>query len=108
MVWNGLVELLAVEVKLPVTSARQHLPGLYTMDLDLAVRHEKYSDIGKEKPTVPKASLRWLPFNDELLIRATYAKSFSAPTLYSLFGPASSGSSPSSAGRQSSAAMWNG
>lgn len=92
------IEAGFLEVKLPVTSARQHIPGLYTMDLDVAVRHEKYSDIGQEKPTVPKASLRWLPFNDEFLIRATYAKSFSAPTLYSLFGPASSGATPSLGG----------
>ncbi|MDI1320792.1 MAG: TonB-dependent receptor plug domain-containing protein, partial [bacterium] len=52
-----------LEVKVPITSPKNHLPGFYTMDLDIAVRHEKYSDIRKEKPTVPKASLRWLPFN---------------------------------------------
>ena len=46
-------------------------------------------------PTVPKYSVRWLPFNDELAFRATYSESFVAPTLFDLFGPISSGFTPS-------------
>ena len=65
---------------------------MYTLSFDGAVRHEIYSDT--DDPTVPKISLRWLPFNDEFAIRSTFSKSFSAPQLYSLFGPTSSGSTP--------------
>jgi iron complex outermembrane receptor protein len=85
------------EVKIPLTSAQNSIPGFYTSDLDIAVRHEIYSN-NAGKPTVPKVSLRWLPFNEEFLIRSTYSKSFAAPTLFSLYGPQGSGSTPSLSG----------
>ncbi|MEJ1974134.1 MAG: TonB-dependent receptor [Lacunisphaera sp.] len=40
---------------------------------------------------MPKVSLAWLPFDDQLKIRASYGKSFSEPSLYQLFGPTSTG-----------------
>jgi iron complex outermembrane recepter protein len=55
------------------------------LELEAAVRHEKYSDT--DDPTVPKFSVRYLPFNDELAFRGTYSESFAAPTLFQLFGP---------------------
>ncbi len=55
------------------------------LEFEAAVRTEKYSDT--DDPTVPKFSLRYLPFNNELAFRATYSESFSAPTLFQLFGP---------------------
>ncbi|MES1195055.1 MAG: TonB-dependent receptor, partial [Opitutus sp.] len=90
------IQALFLELKVPLTSPEQHLPGLYTVVLDGAVRREYYSDT--DDPTVPKVSLRWLPFDDQFAFRATYSKSFSAPTLYSLFGPSNSGATPSLAG----------
>jgi iron complex outermembrane receptor protein len=75
-----------LELKVPVV---KDLPGLYLVTLDGAVRHEAYSD--GNKTTVPKVSLAWLPFKDELRIRATYGKSFSEPSLYNLYGPQSTG-----------------
>jgi len=77
------------EIKIPAFSPAMGIPGLHLLNFDIAVRHEKYSE-GNET-TVPKYSLRYLPFNDELAIRATYAESFTAPTLYALYGPSSSG-----------------
>jgi iron complex outermembrane receptor protein len=74
------------ELKVPVV---KDIPGLHLVTLDGAVRHEAYSD--GNSTTVPKVSLAWLPFNDELRIRATYGKSFSEPSLYNLFGPQSTG-----------------
>lgn len=55
------------------------------LELEAAVRYEKYSDT--DDPTVPKYSLRYLPWNDEFALRATYSESFAAPTLFQLFGP---------------------
>jgi iron complex outermembrane receptor protein len=55
------------------------------LEVEAAVRTEKYSDT--DDPTVPKYSVRYLPFNDELALRATYSESFAAPTLFQLFGP---------------------
>ena len=77
------------ELKVPVTSSKNNIPGLHLLTLDGAYRHESYSD--GNKTSVPKFSIRYLPFNDELAFRATYAKSFTAPTLYDLYGPSSSG-----------------
>ena len=77
------------ELKVPVVSPQNKIPGLYLLTLDGAMRHEEYSD--GNKTTVPKISLRYLPYDDELALRATYAKSFTAPTLYDLYGPSASG-----------------
>ncbi|QYM79452.1 TonB-dependent receptor [Horticoccus luteus] len=74
------------EVRVPIA---KDVPGAHLLEASVAVRHESYSDT--TDPTVPKYSLRYLPVNDEFAIRATYSKSFSAPQLYSLFGPASIG-----------------
>ncbi|HVZ66176.1 MAG TPA: TonB-dependent receptor [Lacunisphaera sp.] len=90
------IKSMFLEAKVPVTSPENHIPGLYTVSLDGAIRHEIYSDT--DDPTVPKISLRWLPFDDQFAIRSTFSKSFSAPILYSLFGPTSSGATPSLGG----------
>jgi iron complex outermembrane receptor protein len=75
-----------IEIKVPVV---KDIPGLHLVTLDGALRHESYSD--NNATTVPKVSLAWMPFNDELRIRATYGKSFSEPSLYNLYGPQSTG-----------------
>jgi len=95
--WNGATTLYPFdsnrsvgaifgEVRVPVA---KNTPGAHILELTGAVRHEYYSDTSN--PTVPKVSLRYLPFNDELALRGTYSKSFSAPSLFSLFGPVSIG-----------------
>lgn len=86
------IETGFVEAKIPITGPQNHLPGLYTMTVDAAIRREVYSDT--DDPTVPKVSLRWLPIDDQFALRGTYSKSFSAPILFSLFGPTSSGATP--------------
>lgn len=80
----GFVELLA-----PIFTPKNNVGGFHTLELSAAVRHERYSDT--DDPTVPKISLRWLPFNDEFAFRATYGESFNAPTLYQVFGPSDVG-----------------
>lgn len=79
------VSSLFAEARVPLISAKQNIGFAHSLDLSGAVRYEKYSDT--DDPTVPKVSLSWRPMNEELLIRATYSKSFSAPTLFNLFGP---------------------
>ncbi len=83
---NRTVGALAGEVRIPLV---KDVPGAHLLELSGAVRHEFYSDT--ENPTVPKISARYLPFNDEFALRGSYGKSFSAPTLFSLFGPVSIG-----------------
>jgi len=74
-----------LEVGVPVTSAKQNIIGFHTLDLNLADRYEKIQPGGNAN--TPKFGLRWLPIDDSFLIRATYAKGFIAPSIFSLFGP---------------------
>jgi iron complex outermembrane receptor protein len=74
------------EVRIPVL---KDAPGAHLLEISGAVRHENYNDT--TDPTVPKVTFRYLPVNDEFAVRGTYSKSFSAPTLFSLFGPSSIG-----------------
>lgn len=79
------IKSIFADVRIPVFGPAQKIKGLHLLELEAAVRHEIYSDT--EDPTVPKYSMRWLPFDDQFAIRATYSKSFSAPSLPLLFGP---------------------
>jgi iron complex outermembrane receptor protein len=95
--WNGATTLYPFDAGRTVTSefAEVRVPilkdvtGAHLLEVSGAVRHENYSDT--TDPTVPKFTLRYLPIDDQFAIRGTYSKSFSAPQLYSLFGPVSIG-----------------
>jgi iron complex outermembrane receptor protein len=71
------------ETRVPLTGDKLTPPALHALDLTLAERYEKYSDAGKS--TVPKVGLRWQPVDDQVTVRYTYSKSFTAPTLSALF-----------------------
>lgn len=73
------------EIRIPLTSSETNVPGFYNLDLVGAVRHEHYSGVGDS--TVPKIGFRWQPIERQLTIRGSYAKSFTAPSLYALGGP---------------------
>lgn len=53
------------------------IPIVKTVDLNLAVRFDDYSDIGNT--TNPKATIRWQP-NNQFLGRASYSTGFLAPS----------------------------
>jgi iron complex outermembrane receptor protein len=80
-----------LEVGMPVTSAKQNIPGFHVLDLNLADRYEKIQPGGNANS--PKIGVRWLPVDDSFVIRGTYTNGFIAPSIFSLFGPAS-GNSP--------------
>jgi len=73
-----------LQIRAPIASPAQHIPGLYTLELDAAIRHEHYNDTGGA--TLPKLTLRYQPFDRQLAFRATYAESFNAPSLLDLAG----------------------
>ncbi len=83
------VDGFSAETRIPIFGGKFTVPGAKTLELSLAARKELYSST--TDPLVPKYSLRWMPFNDELVFRATYGESFTAPTLFSLYGPSNSG-----------------
>jgi iron complex outermembrane receptor protein len=80
------------EVKIPLAGPQQKLPGLYELSVDLAGRYDNYSTVGHT--TVPEVGLNYQPFDDRLTLRASVGRSFGAPELYQLFGPAVSGPIP--------------
>ncbi len=87
---NRSVKSESAEVRIPIA---KDAPGAHLLEITGAVRHETYSDT--KGPTVPKVSLRYLPFNDEFALRGSFGKSFIAPSLYNLYGPVSIGFTPS-------------
>ncbi|WP_221033093.1 TonB-dependent receptor domain-containing protein [Actomonas aquatica] len=60
------------------------VPGAELLTLNLAGRYERFYTSDKDT-FVPKFGLKWLPFNDEFVIRATYGEGFREPSLYELF-----------------------
>ncbi|MEP7061959.1 MAG: TonB-dependent receptor [Betaproteobacteria bacterium] len=71
--------------------AELNVPILKSLEGDVAVRYEHYSDFGST--TNPKVSLRWQP-SRAFLMRGSYGTGFVAPSLYQLFTPQIGGASP--------------
>lgn len=69
-----------VELNVPLLKG---LPGVESLSLNLASRYSDYSNFGDT--TNSKASLTYRPIKD-LLVRATWAEGFRAPTLGDVFG----------------------
>lgn len=71
------VKALYGELFVPIVSANNAMGGIQQLSLSIAGRYEKYSDFGST--TNPKIGLTWKPV-DMLSLRASYGKSFRAPT----------------------------
>ena len=69
------------ELALPLLA---NLPGVHTLDMQLAVRYEDFSDIGNI--TRPKVAVSWFPI-ESLQFRAAASKGFRAPNLMQLNSP---------------------
>lgn len=67
------------ELQAPLIQEEQAVPFVQSLDLQLAVRFEDYSDID-EQVVKPKAALGWR-VNDLFLVRAAYSQGFRAPNL---------------------------
>ncbi len=64
--------------------AELNVPILKTLEGNVAVRYDHYSDFGST--TNPKVSLRWQP-TSTFLMRTSYGTGFLAPSLYELYQP---------------------
>lgn len=73
------------ELGIPIVSPKENIPGLYTVELNVADRYEKIQPGGNANS--PKVGLRWLPIDDSFVLRGTYAKGFIAPSIFALYGP---------------------
>lgn len=83
---------LYAELKIPVFGASQNIPGVHELTLNMAGRYDNYTVVGHS--TVPEVSVMYRPIDDQFALRASAGKSFSAPTLFDLFGPVQSGQIP--------------
>ena len=77
------------EVRIPVFSPDFNVPGFYALELSLAGRQEVYDTT--DDPFVPKFTMRWQPFGETFAVRGGYSESFTAPTLFELYGPVTAG-----------------
>jgi iron complex outermembrane receptor protein len=82
-------QLKAISGSRSVYSAYAELaiPVVRTLDAQLAVRHDNYSDFGST--TNPKVALRWQP-EPTLVIRGSWGEGFRAAPLYALSEPSAS------------------
>ena len=103
--WNGAtffdpfskdreINSFYAEIRVPIFGEGTNVPGFRLFELSAAYRYEDYSDAGTSK--VPKYGVRWRPFSDDFTVRATYSEGFTAPALFSLFGPTTQGFSATS------------
>jgi outer membrane receptor protein involved in Fe transport len=72
------------ELFVPVVSPTNAMAGVDELSLSAAARYEDYP--GLDRLTTPRLGLVYAPF-DGLKLRATWARSFKAPTLYQRFIP---------------------
>lgn len=72
------IDAIYAELFVPIVGADNAMPAIQRLDLSLAIRHDRYSDVGST--TNPKVGLTWKPFND-LNLRGSFGTSFRAPSL---------------------------
>jgi iron complex outermembrane receptor protein len=71
------------EVLIPIFGADNATAGFQKLEIDAAVRYDKYSDVGHT--TNPKFGVSWMPI-DGLTLRGSYGTSFRAPTIPQIYG----------------------
>jgi iron complex outermembrane receptor protein len=72
------------EADIPIVNAGMGIPFMQSFELNLAVRHDDYSDFGGT--TNPKVAFNW-DVMDGLRLRANWSTSFVAPDLFHDIGP---------------------
>jgi iron complex outermembrane receptor protein len=69
------------ELFIPLISEAQNIPFVRGLDLDIAARTEKYSDVGRTSN--PKVGVNWR-INGDLSVKGAWGRSFRAPNLIEL------------------------
>ncbi|NBC36167.1 TonB-dependent receptor [Novosphingobium sp. FSY-8] len=71
------------ELVIPFFGADNAIPFFQKLELNAAIRYDKYSDVGST--TNPKFGINWKPVQN-LMLRGSYGTSFRAPTLTQIYG----------------------
>lgn len=103
------------ELTAPVVSPQMNIPGVYSAELQVAVRHERFdvkSFDTKFDATVPTFGIRYQPVED-ITFRASYGEGFVAPTYVQLTPPTLSTSisrvnDPLRGGQEAEIYTWSG
>ena len=75
------------EMRFPIISSGQNIPGVYDLSADVAGRYEDFLTSG-DHVAVPKIGIAYKPFGSSLLIRGSASKGFLEPSMYKLYsGP---------------------
>lgn len=77
------VDSFYAELYVPLFGAANGRPGLRRLEVNAALRHDRYSDVGNT--TNPKIGINYAP-TDWLTFRASYGTAFRAPTLPEIYG----------------------
>lgn len=77
------VDSAYAEVLVPIFGAGNAIPGFQRLEIDAAIRHDKYSDSGST--TNPKFGVNWSPIRG-LVLRGSYGTSFRAPLITQIYG----------------------
>lgn len=77
------VDSVYAELYIPVFGSANSIPGFHRLEINAAVRHDSYSDVGKT--TNPKFGVNWSPISG-LRLRGSYGTSFRAPTIPEIYG----------------------
>lgn len=81
--FSRVVDSVYGELYIPIFGAANAIPGFEKLELNAAVRHDKYSDVGST--TNPKFGINWVPVQG-VKLRASYGTSFRAPTIPEIYG----------------------
>jgi iron complex outermembrane receptor protein len=82
------VHSVYAELAAPLVGANNRLPGVYKLDLDVAGRVDRYSDVGYTRN--PKVGVNWAPV-EGVTLHGSYGTSFRAPGLTQIKGYANGG-----------------
>jgi iron complex outermembrane receptor protein len=78
------------ETSVPITSPEMGIWGLHSLILGGAFRFEEFLN-NSTNVLVPKVTLRWQPFDDQLTIRSTWGEGFREPSLFELYASPTTG-----------------
>ena len=74
------------EAEIPIFSEKHSVDFAKKLSLNLAGRYEDFVT-SKQTTFVPKVGLKWMPVDENLVVRASWGKGFLQPSLYQLFAP---------------------
>jgi len=77
------VDSAYAELLVPLFGPENAIGGLRKLEVDAAVRYDRYSDVGET--TNPKFGVNWSPIQN-LTLRGSYGTSFRAPTIPQIYG----------------------